>query len=180
MTLRFLLSLMLLCNLTSMAQQSESNPSPDAAKAKQTSAPVPAQITSARKLFVANGGGENLYKGGPDRAYNQFYAAMKGLGPYELTTTPADADLVLEISQLVLRDGDNRVVRSELKLTILDPKTHVSLWSLSEPIERKIGVKTGFISLGLGSGSPLDRDFDKTMTKLVDDFKKLSAPPATK
>ena len=129
---------------------------------------------------MANGGGENLYKGGPDRAYNQFYAAIKGLGQYELTASPADADLVLAISQLVLRDGQNRVVRSELKLNILDPKTHVSLWSLSEPIERKIGVKTGFISLGLGTNSTLERDFDKTMTKLVEDFKKLAGPPVSK
>lgn len=169
--LRFFSLLILCCSVA--AQQSGGNP-PSEGKQKQTPAPVPAQITGAKKVFVANGGAENLYKGGPDRAYNQFYAAMKALGHYELSTSPADSDLVLEISQLVIRDGENHVLRSEFKLNVLDPKTHVSLWSLSEPIQRKLGIKTGFISVGVGSGSNLDRDFNKTMTKLVEEFKTLA------
>jgi hypothetical protein len=41
-------------------------------------APIPAQILTAKKIFIANGGGdESLYdtawfSGGPDRAYNHF------------------------------------------------------------------------------------------------------------
>jgi hypothetical protein len=48
-------------------------------------APVPAQIAAAQKVFVSNAGGatleaildETIFHGGPDRPYNQFYAAMK-------------------------------------------------------------------------------------------------------
>src|SRR6266480_2806461 len=43
-------------------------------------APIPAQILTAKKVFIANGGGdesryeEASYSGGPDRTYNEFYA----------------------------------------------------------------------------------------------------------
>ena len=46
-------------------------------------APIPAQILTAKKVFIANGGGDESreegasYSGGPDRAYNEFYAAME-------------------------------------------------------------------------------------------------------
>ncbi len=58
-------------------------------------APLPAQIFTAKKVFVSNGGGDTLdyYSGGPDRAYNELYAALKGWRRYELVATPADAEL---------------------------------------------------------------------------------------
>jgi hypothetical protein len=68
------------------------------------SAPVPAQILSAKKVFIANGGGDESrfespqYTGGPDRLCNEFYAAMKSWGRYELVSSPAQADLIFEIS----------------------------------------------------------------------------------
>src|SRR6266567_38086 len=48
-------------------------------------APLPAQIFTARKVFVSNAGGDTLgdYSGGPDRAYNQLYTALKGWGRYD-------------------------------------------------------------------------------------------------
>ena len=174
------LSLMLFCSVASLAQQPDSDQSSGGTKPKHTPAPVPAQITNARKIFVANGGGENLYKGGPNRAYEEFYDAMKDSGQFELAASPADADVVLEISQLVIRDSYNHVLRSEFKLNMLDPKTHISLWTLSEPIVKKVGFKTGFMSVGVASGSPSNKDFDKTITKLVEDFKKLAGAPASK
>src|SRR5260370_14484089 len=63
-------------------------------------APLPAQIFTARKIFVSNAGDETLgeFSGGPDRAYNQLYTALKGWGRYELVAVPADAALVFEIS----------------------------------------------------------------------------------
>ena len=63
-------------------------------------APLPKQIFSARKVFVSNAGADTRgeYGGGPERAYNQLYAGLKGLGRYELVATPADAELIFEIS----------------------------------------------------------------------------------
>ena len=46
-------------------------------------APVPQQIVMAKKVFVANAGSEDRssdepeFSGSAERAYNQFYAAMK-------------------------------------------------------------------------------------------------------
>lgn len=54
--------------------------------AQQTSAappaPLPAQIASAKRVFISNGAeqrdfaGDLPFSSGPDRAYNQFYAAV--------------------------------------------------------------------------------------------------------
>src|ERR1700676_192825 len=57
-------------------------------------APIPAQILSAKKVFIANGGGDESrneatsYSGGPARTYNEFYAAMKSWGHYDLVAAP--------------------------------------------------------------------------------------------
>lgn len=46
-------------------------------------APVPQQIVLAKTAFISNAGGgcepfgKSLYNGGPDRAYNELYAAME-------------------------------------------------------------------------------------------------------
>ena len=70
-------------------------------------APIPAQILAAKKVFVANAGGDEplgdggQFSGGVTRSYNQFYAALKALGRYELVGAPADADLLFEIGLAV-------------------------------------------------------------------------------
>jgi hypothetical protein len=72
-------------------------------------APIPAPILAGRKVFVADAGWEEpfyeepLFSGGPDRAYNQFYAAAKAWGHYETVTSPADADVLFEIGFSVPR-----------------------------------------------------------------------------
>src|SRR5271165_5898895 len=99
-------------------------------------APIPPQITTAHKVFVSNGGGESfeavigqtVFNGGPDRPYNQFYAAMKDWGRYELTPAPADADLVLEVSWALSDTGLRLPVLGQLRLIVIDPKTHTILW----------------------------------------------------
>jgi hypothetical protein len=93
-------------------------------------APLPAQIIAARKVFISNGG-EDLWldvdpKHDPDLTYNEFYASMKSWGKYELVSSPADADVVFEI-HLAFRDS-----YFQLRLLILDPKTHVTLWPFNQ------------------------------------------------
>jgi len=71
--------------------------------------PVPALILTAKKVFIANGGGDESlfdspqYSGGPDRLYNEFYAAMKSWGRYELVGSPHEADLVFEVRQTTMQ-----------------------------------------------------------------------------
>ncbi len=74
-------------------------------------APAPPQISTAKTVFIANAGGEDnpsdsQFSGGPDRAYNQFYAAIKSWGRYELVLTPANADLLLELRFTQPQVGD--------------------------------------------------------------------------
>jgi len=59
-------------------------------------APVPVQILNAKKIFIANAGAvssnyivkNSQYSGGPNRAYNEFYAAMKNWGRSEIEAAP--------------------------------------------------------------------------------------------
>jgi hypothetical protein len=144
------------------AQQSEETPA----------APVPVQIAAARKVFISNGGEQSNYEdvhdnwfaGGPNRAYNQFYAAIKTSGRYEILPAPAEADLILEISFTKRLAG---ATDSQFKVAILDPKTRILLWTITVYVEP--------------AGMPKNREknYNSAMTALVDELKNLSsAPPA--
>lgn len=134
-------------------------------------APLPSQITNAKNVFVANGGDDPHFKSlGPQRAYNQFYSALKDWGHYELVGSPADADVVLEISlttQLSQFGSDLRNMPL-LKLVIADPKTHTLLWVSQEELE------TGGIV-----GAHQDSKFDKAMERIVGDLKNLASQGAS-
>lgn len=137
---------------------------------ESTSAPVPVQIGTARKVFISNGGGQSfetvldqkVFNGGPDRPYNQFYADMKTWGRYDLVSSLADADLVLEISWSLADTGLRLPVLGELRLVVLDPKTHIKLWTLSEHVR-------GAVLLG-----NRDKNFDEAMNTVVSRTKNLS------
>ncbi len=143
-------------------------------------APLPAQIFTAKKVFVSNGGGDTLgyYSGGPDRAYNELYAALKGWGRYELVAAPADAELVFEISFSVPIVGEvvsggggtlvssKTVIDPQFRLAIRDLKTHVLLWTL-----------TGHVQNALLKGNR-DKNFDQAMAALVNDIRNVAGRPA--
>jgi hypothetical protein len=134
-------------------------------------APVPAQILNAKTVFIANGGATvyairqfTAFHGGPNRVYNEFYAAMKKWGRYGLVAAPADADLVLEVSLTPwVSAGDF----PSLHLAIVDPKTHILLWAINERVE-------GAALLG-----HRDDNFARGMSALVGDLKSLDAQPRT-
>lgn len=77
--------------LTSVLRAQQTTPAP---------APIPPQITSARTIFISNGGGPSyfdLFTGGADRGYNSFYAALQTWNRYQFVSTPSQADLIFEI-----------------------------------------------------------------------------------
>jgi hypothetical protein len=137
-------------------------------------APVPSQIPTAQKVFVSNAGGQSfetvfeqvVFNGGPDRPYNQFYAAMKTWGHYELVSSPADADLILEISWALTDTGLKLPVIGQLRLLAFDPKTRVTLWSLTEYVR-------GAVLL-----SNRDKNFDHAMDTIIGRWKNLANPVA--
>jgi hypothetical protein len=134
-------------------------------------APLPAQILSAKKVFVANAGGEEwaysdaAFNGGPDRAYNQFYAALKSWGRYDLVSAPADADLLFEIQFNVPSvehqlNMENYGALAEpfdpqFRLVIRDAKTSALLWAMTEHAQWAI------------LGANREKNFDRTLEKLV-------------
>jgi hypothetical protein len=152
--------------------------------AQTIAAPVPSQILLAKRMFIANAGSETYgsetyfrltrYDGGPDRFYNQFYAAMKAWGRYELTGSPAEADVVGEVrfsspvveqNAVVLgdRSASDPVYDPQLNLTLLDPKSRVPLWSLTEHIQPGRGKDAN------------NRNFDQAVTRLVERAKLLAS-----
>ena len=127
-------------------------------------APVPSQILTAKKVFIANGGLEGFvssdaYIGGQDRGYNQFYGTFQKSTRFQLVATPAEADLVLEISTRIASGA-----QSNLRLTIYETKSHYVLWRMDSLIEvaaRQVTFK---------------RNFDTAVTRLASNFEKLAAP----
>lgn len=141
-------------------------------------APVPAQISSAKKIFISNAGsdcspfGDTAYSGGPDRAYDQFYAAMKISGRYQLVGAPADAELVFEIRFTcpAYVTPKSSTYDPQLGLLIRDVSTRFILWSFTEHLE-------GALLQG-----NRDKNFNKAMSGLVADVIQISAgssPPAS-
>jgi hypothetical protein len=136
-------------------------------------APVPPQIAAAKKIFISNAGGESfetvfeqvVFNGGPDRPYNQFYDAMKKWGQRELVSSPSEADLVLEISWILTDTGLGRLpVLGQLRLVMVDPQTHVTLWAITEYVR-------GAVLLG-----NRDKNFDQAMNVIANRAQALMLP----
>lgn len=159
-------AVMLLCGSAAEAQKTET----------VAMAPLPAQILAAKKVFIGNAGGDfdpDVWTGGPARLYNEFYASMKSWGRYELVGAPADADLVMELS-LSTQVGATNVysgsggskMNVQLRLALVDPKTHICLWGLNK------GKAVALLK------ENRDKDFDQLLAGLVEDLKALTTPTA--
>lgn len=117
--------------------------------------PVPLQVITGKKAFVSNGESD-ADPGAPNLTYNEFYALMKSWGKYELTTAPADADLIFEIRYI------SGITDAQLRLSIVDPKTHVVLWPFVQHVQ------------GSGREKGRRKNFDSAMSDLVDDVKRVT------
>ena len=139
-------------------------------------APIPAQILAAKKVFLANAGGDEpfpddgQFSGGVERTYNQFYAAVKTWGRYELVGAPGDADLLFEIRFTVppiagaVSRGDTIVGKPydpQFRLEIRDPKTNALLWAFTEHFQWAI------------LQGNRDRNFDQALARIVSDVQGL-------
>jgi len=146
------------------------------AQQPKAAAPIPAQITAAKKVFISNAGQDDLGGfGDPDRTYNQFYSAIKSSGQYQLVSTPADADLVFEISFAVQAVGTN-VIKGDsvgtpyapsFRLVIFDPKTHFPLWTFNQHVQWAI------------LAGNRDKNFDQGIAELMTSLKKLAGEPTS-
>lgn len=135
-------------------------------------APVPPQILSAHAVFVSNGGGSNyfdIFTGGPDRAYNTFYADLQDVNRYQLVSTPAQADLIFEIrgTAPAVGDVDNVGYNPQLTLRILDPKTSTVLWTTSDNVR------------AFGTQKHRDQGLDQSVDVLMDKLSQVTGQPLT-
>ncbi|MEJ2010444.1 MAG: hypothetical protein P8Z30_20210, partial [Acidobacteriota bacterium] len=146
-----------------------------------TAAPVPAEIISAKRIFISNAGrgcspfGNAYFSGGPDRSYDQFYTAMKSWGRYQLAHSPsaAELDFAIELScpPVTTAKGGAEIHAGstydpQLRLIILDLKTHTVLWTITVHVSRAI------------LQGNRDKNFDRAMAALLTELKDLAAPPA--
>ena len=181
-TLCFTLALAFCTTQTALAQQStpttaplsssNSQPTPDAA-------PIPPQITQAKTIFISNGGADSFftrfYSGGLNRAYNNLYAQLKHWGKYRIVTSPAQADLILEVRSLApVSDisGVNGNVDSstdpQIRLQAIDPATHAVLWTL-----------TSYVHAGIGLQKTRNKQFDQASLTLFDQLRQLTGETLT-
>ncbi len=138
-------------------------------------APFPAQIAGARKVFISNAGADvaalAIFKraGEPDQAYNRFYSAMQTWGRYEIVATPEEADLVLEIGfrAPMYYNGTLAIYEPQFELKIIEAKTHFLLWTLAEPVEGAFRKATWL------------KNFDQGLDALMKDAKRISGPAST-
>ena len=119
---------------------------PSHAQKPETSAtaPVPIQLSAAKKVFLANNASEHsmtsLFGYDRDRAYNDVYAGLKQWGQVELVATPEEADVVAELQLLVVTDPPDVMGGSsspggfdlQLRLIFWDARSHFVLWGLTE------------------------------------------------
>lgn len=128
-------------------------------------APVPTPLLSGKKVFVSFDPGDvlafpSVYSGGPERAYNEFYADMKQWGHYDLVLDPKDADLIFSI-RFVEGGG---LSCPQVRLAVSDAKTHVMLWGFVEQINAAFMKKHR------------DQAFSSTVMWLVNDVQELVTP----
>jgi hypothetical protein len=121
-----------------------------------SAAPIPIQITTARKVFISYREGD-ADPGAPNLTYNEFYALLKAWGKFELVRAPLDADLVFEIRYI------SGITDAQLVVTIVDPKTHIVLWPFVQHVEHS------------SRESAHRKKFDEAMEDLIGDIQKLTS-----
>jgi hypothetical protein len=104
-------------------------------------APVPAPLLNGKKAFISYEIGDvtafpTAYSGGPERAYGEFYSAMKVWGRYELVSDPNDADIVFAV-----RFVDPGTTIPQIRIGVSDAKTGIGLWGFVEQVDFKFRKK---------------------------------------
>ncbi len=139
------------------------------------SAPLPAELATAHKLFLGNAGDQE--NADCLRAYNDFYEAAGALGRFQMVDDPNAADLILELHyEIALGQsvGSSQGLSGnsirQFRVVLLDPHSHVVLWSLTERINYAVFQKNR------------NKNLDETVATLVSDFKALvsAIPPNNK
>lgn len=133
------------------------------------SAPLPAALTSANKLFLGNAGDQE--NADCLRAYNDFYGGLQNLKRFTMVDDPSQSDLILELHYEIdlgqsVASNDSRNSVRQFRVVILDPRSHATLWSLTE--------RTNYAVFK----SNRNKNLDETVANLVADFASLTQSQA--
>jgi len=168
----FASGLLLLLVVVAMPLCAQTSPSPSSQNSP--AAPLPPQIAAAKKVFISYAGQDKnpragftgQYSGDRNRAYNQFYAAIKTWGRYEVVSAPTDADLVLELSfnqPIVWGKWADDTFSDDafFRLVVRDPRTSIALWGFTEHVA------------SANRKSNRDKNFDMSLENIVKDLQGL-------
>jgi hypothetical protein len=136
-------------------------------------APVPSPLLNGKKAFISYELGDvtafpEAYSGGPERAYSEFYSAMKAWGRYDLVSDPAQADIVFAV-----RFSDPAGSLPQIRIGVTDARSKIVLWGFVEQVDFKFRKKNR------------DLAFTDSVKLLVTDIQTLiaqstvSTPPAS-
>jgi hypothetical protein len=137
---KFLASFILIAGLTAQAQIIRFGPpkkSSADAGVNAIQAPVPTPLLDGKRAFISYELGDvtafpDAYSGGPERAYSEFYSAMKAWNHYQLVADPKDADIVFGVRFV---DPPNTV--PQIRIGVSDGRTGVTLWGFVEQVDSK-------------------------------------------
>jgi hypothetical protein len=170
---KLLTTTLLLASLSASAQIRFGPPKKSSADVgiNSVNAPVPTPILQGKKAFISYELGDvtefpDAYSGGPERAYSEFYSAMKAWGRYELVADPNDADVIFAV-----RFVAPPAIAPQMRVGISDAKSHVALWGFVEQVDGKFLKKNR------------DRAFTDSVKLLITDIQTLlgqaTIPPPT-
>jgi hypothetical protein len=159
------LGVLSVCCISTLSAQRSS-----AAKGINTlAAPVPTPLLNGKRAFISYELGDvaafpSGYSGGPERAYNEFFAGMQNWGRFQLVMDPKDADVVFAV-RFVESPG---LSLPQIRVGISDAKTHVALWGFVEQINPHFFKKNR------------DATFSAAVQLLVSDVEALITPGVAK
>jgi len=129
-------------------------------KSEPQGAPLPAEMLTAKKVFL-------LWSGGPDKIYDAFYDELKKFGRFELVSKPSDADLIFNvsfgdqgaaptISRNYVTGQVYSVPKNSLHLMVISPKENAVIWTntvfpedaIRDSAWEKNKIKTASILIG--------------------------------
>lgn len=151
-----------------------------AQKSSSLAAPIPPQIGVAKSIFVTNAGWdcaalERIFRGAPDRVYDEFYFALKHWERYKLVGTPDEADLDFAVGFACPPDATEVAngtslarYNAKVTLTIREAKGNAMLWRIVLPVRPAKPPKFRI-------GEYRDKDLSDTITTLVREVKALAA-----
>jgi hypothetical protein len=140
----------------------------------QLPAPAPSEIATAHTIFLNNAGADANFPLSGEQSYNAVYAALQTWGHYQLVSSPAQADLILQlrgiapITDLVGdRGGTYSLTSPAFQLIFKDRKTATALWTITSPVTI------------VGKKEVRDRWTSIAITNLVSRIKVLANQPLT-